>query len=367
MNVRKLAFAALLLASAATPALAQNQGPAPLNGLYIGAGAGPNWMQNLHVNSGVNRGITSALDSTTGFTTVLSIGYALPSGWRFELEGDYRRNTFNHASNIALATNTTGTQQKYGVMVNVLYDVSNYIPVPWVQPYVGAGIGYSWNALASVHLNGAATGFPAIATGGTEAGFAYQAIVGAAYPIVSVRGLALTAEYRFFGTNSNTYDISAVAARGAPIERGTAKLSSNYNHSLMFGLRYNFGVAPPPPPAPIVVPAPAPTRSYLVFFDWDKADLTDRARQIIADAAANSTKVQHTRIEVNGYTDTSGTPKYNQGLSIRRAKAVQAELIKDGVPPDVIGIQGFGDTKLLVPTGPGVREPQNRRVEIIIR
>jgi len=77
--------------------------------------------------------------------------------------------------------------------------------------------------------------------------------------------------------------------------------------------------------------------------------------------------LQYTRIEVNGYTDTSGTPRYNMGLSIRRANAVKAELIRDGVPESAITAQGFGDTHLLVPTGPGVREPQNRRVEIIIR
>jgi OOP family OmpA-OmpF porin len=77
--------------------------------------------------------------------------------------------------------------------------------------------------------------------------------------------------------------------------------------------------------------------------------------------------VQYTRIEVNGYTDTSGTPQYNQGLSVRRARAVQAELVRDGVPQNAITIQGFGENNLLVPTGNGVREPQNRRVEIIIR
>jgi outer membrane protein OmpA-like peptidoglycan-associated protein len=104
----------------------------------------------------------------------------------------------------------------------------------------------------------------------------------------------------------------------------------------------------------------------MVFFDWDKATLTDRARQIVKDAADNSTHVQYTRIEVNGYTDTSGTQQYNQGLSVRRARAVQAELVKDGVPQDAITIQGLGDTHLLVQTGPGVREPQNRRVEIVI-
>ena len=104
-----------------------------------------------------------------------------------------------------------------------------------------------------------------------------------------------------------------------------------------------------------------------MFFDWDKAALTDRARAIVAEAAANSTKVQYTRLEVNGYTDTSGTPKYNQGLSVRRAQAVASELVKDGVPKSAIAIQGFGETHLLVQTGPGVREPQNRRVEIIIK
>ena len=89
--------------------------------------------------------------------------------------------------------------------------------------------------------------------------------------------------------------------------------------------------------------------------------------QIVKEAADNATKVQYTRIEVNGYTDTSGTPQYNQGLSIRRAQAVAGELVRDGVPKAAINIQGFGDTHLLVSTGPGVREPQNRRVEIIIR
>ena len=380
MNLRNLSYAAILLASAATPALAQG-GPVPLTGLYIGVGAGPNWMQNEHINStvitqglttptAVNRGTTSALNFNLGFTTVLSVGYALPgTGWRFELEGDYRRNGVNSTSNLPFNTNSTGTEQKYGFMVNALYDVSTYIPVPWVQPYIGGGVGYSWNQLNNVVIsNAGGNGLPAVTTGGTHGAFAYQAIVGAAYPIVSVRGLALTMEYRFFGTAGRDSNITAFPATpGAPLLKGTAKLGQDFNHAIMFGVRYNFLPPPPPPPPVAAVPAPAPSRSYLVLFDWDKYDLTDRARGIIADAAANSTKVQHTRIEVNGYTDTSGTPKYNMALSLRRAKAVQGELIKDGVDESDIAIQGFGDTNLLVATGPGVREPQNRRVEIIIR
>jgi outer membrane protein OmpA-like peptidoglycan-associated protein len=104
-----------------------------------------------------------------------------------------------------------------------------------------------------------------------------------------------------------------------------------------------------------------------VFFDWDKADLTDRAKQIIADAAQASSHTNTTKIEVDGHADTSGTRQYNQALSLRRAQAVGAELVRDGVPQNIIMISAFGDTRPLVPTGPGIREPQNRRVEIVLK
>jgi outer membrane protein OmpA-like peptidoglycan-associated protein len=139
------------------------------------------------------------------------------------------------------------------------------------------------------------------------------------------------------------------------------------NISGMLGLRYAFGVAPAPVAAPAPVPAPAPARTYLVFFDWDKADLTPRARQIIADAAQASTRVATTRIEVGGHADRTGTAQYNQQLSMRRAQNVAAELVRLGVARNAIDINAFGDTRPLVATGPNTREPQNRRVEIVLR
>jgi outer membrane protein OmpA-like peptidoglycan-associated protein len=122
-------------------------------------------------------------------------------------------------------------------------------------------------------------------------------------------------------------------------------------------------VAPPPPVPTAAVP---PARTYLVFFDWDRADLTARARQIVAAAAQASTQLQTTIINVNGYTDLSGTAAYNQRLSVRRAETVEAELVKDGVARSEITIHGYGESNPLVPTAKGVREPQNRRVEIIL-
>jgi len=145
-------------------------------------------------------------------------------------------------------------------------------------------------------------------------------------------------------------------------------LSNQFNHAAMLGVRYAFGApAAPVPAVPIAAPVAPPARSFLVFFDWDKYNLTDRARTVIRDAATAAKGAQHTVIEVNGYADTSGTPGYNMPLSMKRAQAVAGELVRNGIAKNEIAIKAFGDTVLLVPTGPGVREPQNRRVEIIIK
>jgi outer membrane protein OmpA-like peptidoglycan-associated protein len=359
----------------------------PVTGLYVGAGLGINFTMQEQVknlsfptlapfSSGVSTS-GNLRSSNAGFAGLGSIGWGFGNGLRAEVEGNYRENTlpgFTGFTGTAGALSGGSTQQEYGGMLNVLYDFNGL--TPWFVPYVGAGVGGVWADEHNLHgFNSSAVtvggvtvpaGGLGVHANGTEASFAYQAILGAAIPISSIPGMAVTAEYRFMGTSGNrTYD--GTASVGAHTTGATVQLGAIYNHSVLVGLRYNFGVAPPPPPPPAPVPAQAPARSYLVFFDWDKATLTDRARQIIHEAADNSTHVQYTRIEVNGYTDTSGTPQYNMGLSIRRANAVKAELIKDGVPANAITTQGFGETHLLVPTGPGVREPQNRRVEIIIR
>jgi len=370
-----LAYAAFLL----TPGIAAAQLPSlepapPLNGLYIGAGVGLNWLQNEHLINAQGVAANPSISSRLGMAGVASIGWALPSGWRFEFEGDLRNNSIAGVHDLGFPAIAGGRERKYGPMFNVLYDMTNPlsqwlgVKVPWFAPYLGVGVGYQWARLSGFHVNALPTGAPSITTGGTAGAIAYQFILGGAMPIPAVSGLAMTAEYRFLGVGSREYDVVGRATPTSIGVPGRVKLGNDFNHAVLIGLRYNFNPPPPPPPpAPAAVPAQAPARSYLVFFDWDKATLTDRARQIIREAADNSTKVQYTRIEVNGYTDTSGTKQYNQGLSVRRARAVQAELIKDGVPQNAITIQGFGDTNLLVPTGPGVREPQNRRVEIIIR
>jgi OOP family OmpA-OmpF porin len=340
----------------------------PITGLYLDAGAGlhvPQTPVATSLGAGFGTG-TVKLQEAYGFNSDLALGYGIGNGFRFEIEGDFMRSGLDHIRGLPFPTASTGTVRTWGVMANALFDMD--VGVPYVFPYVGLGAGYQWtnlNNVASAQVGGPFT----FGTNAQSGAFAWQAMVGTSFPVPNVPGLSLTLDYRFMDIlGGGKYD--GATDVGAGLEPATLKLHNQFDHDVVIGVRYAFNAPPPaapPAPAPVAAPAPAPARSYLVFFDWDRSDLTERAKAIVKEAADNSTHVSVTRIEVNGYTDTSGKPSYNQRLSVRRAQAVAGELVRDGVPQNVIDIQGFGETHLMVATGPGVREPQNRRVEIIIR
>ena len=382
MNLRSTLLAATILALPAVGNAqsvldygAHNQ---PISGVYVGAGVGANFSQEQ--NTTITEGPYSASGKfgfNPGFAGKMSVGYGFGNGFRAELEGNYRYNSLSGTNPLPLVGSASahGNQQKYAGMLNGLYDFNNLSN--FVVPYIGVGVGYGGETMQGVNIY---TNNPPSAGNGnlrlsnaSKSQFAVQAILGAAFPVTPA--LSITAEYNFFVmptrvNYSGTGTITNGSFNGQPVNgsgNGTLQAQTSYNHTILVGVRYAFGAAPAPVPVAAPAPAPAPARSYLVFFDWDKYNLTDRARQIIADAAANSKKVTYTKIESNGFTDTSGSAKYNQGLSVRRAQAVAAQLVKDGVPKKDIVITGFGESHPLVPTGPNVREPQNRRVEIVIK
>ncbi|MBN8899395.1 MAG: hypothetical protein BGO51_21360 [Rhodospirillales bacterium 69-11] len=360
MRYRSALLATALLA---TPLAAQAQ---PVQGLYVGAGIGLQIPQDPRVSAAPGFGGMTHITEDLGFQGLGSVGWGFGNGLRLEVEGNYTRNGIHKLSGTPFPTKADGNLQNYGVMANAIFDMD--VGFPWMYPYIGAGAGYQWTNLNGVSFTNPGGAFT-YSTNDTSGAFAWQAIIGASFPIPNMPGLSATVDYRFMDILGGA-KFSGSETVGGVTSPTTIQLHNQFNHTVVFGVRYAFNTPAPavaPAPMPVAAPAPAPSRSYLVFFDWDKATLTDRARQIIKEAADNSTRVQYTRIEVNGYTDTSGTPKYNQGLSVRRAQAVAGELVRNGVPKNAISIQGFGETNLLVPTGPGVREPQNRRVEIIIR
>jgi len=350
MKLRNVLLAASLGVMPAAAAQAQ-----VIDGLYIGALGGYNIVQDTDLKTSPTAVPNSEASFDDGWAGIGRIGYgfalAPTVGMRVELEGNYRSNS---VGGVRLAnagqTGVGGTQKTYGAMVNALFDFD----LGFVTPYIGAGVGWAWTEWDGVRWGGQQR------VSDTADNFAYQGIVNLNFPIATVPGLSLTGEYRYFATLENKFTVTNTAGV-------TSVEADNVNHTFLIGLTYAFGVTPPPPPPPAPVAAPAPARTYLVFFDFARADLTDRARQIIAEAAANAPRVQTTRIEVTGHTDTVGSAAYNQGLSERRAASVAAELERRGIPRSQMVLVGRGFSQPLVPTGPNVREPQNRRVEIVLR
>src|SRR5437868_3013658 len=107
--------------------------------------------------------------------------------------------------------------------------------------------------------------------------------------------------------------------------------------------------------------------SFMVFFDWDRSNLTPQAHATIRQAAAAYKAKGRAQITATGHTDRSGTEDYKMALSLLRANAVKDALVSEGVNASDIAVVGLGEAQPLVPTPDGVREAQNRRVQIVLR
>jgi len=309
---------ALLAAVAfvALPVMAQAQTVAP--GFYIGAEGGVNWLLNTTI-------LNQSVSPQTGFAAGGVVGYDFV-GPRVELEGVYRYNQHNTGFPGQALSNQVG---QLGILANLLYDFS---PASTITPYIGAGAGVAFVDSTS-------------SLGSTQ--FAYQGIVGLGWNVDT--NFRVNLDGRYYGTSN-------------PSVQGSTW--SNNNFSIMLGLQIKFGSAPPPPP-PVAAPAAAP--SYMVFFDWDRSNLSDQALNTIRQAAGAYKTKGSARITATGHTDTSGPEAYNMALSLRRANTVKDALVREGVPATAIAVIGRGEQGLLVQTADGVREPQNRRVEIVIQ
>ena len=140
-----------------------------------------------------------------------------------------------------------------------------------------------------------------------------------------------------------------------------------------------------PPPAPVaeaasatafvVTPSPAYqrpvvvamvdpiVRQYMVFFDFDKSDLTPEAQHIVSEAVKVAKEIGPVRIVVTVHTDKVGSIRYNECLSERRALAIKSEMVRLGMSAaGIVTLKSFSEP--LIPTGKGIREPQNRRALI---
>jgi len=306
---------------------------------------------------------------------------------RVEEEYSYRHNGLSQFGGAVAGGNDNlfqGNRNAHAIMTNFIYDFT----IGWpVSPHIGFGVG-AVNLVDSVSLSpfrsgpGAlvitAAGCPAggcVIPNGTAIGgtllksnntwqFGYQAIGGIRYDINPL--LAFDLDYRYLATTSPTINNRGVFPFPGVGFAGT-RYNTGYNtHNILASLTMKFGPPPaPPPPAPPAPPPPPTHQVYLVFFDWDKYNITPEGMQIVQLAANQYKAGGRVQIQITGYTDTSGSPGYNQRLSERRANAVATALERLGVPRSDMAVSGRGENDLRVPTPDGVREPQNRRVEIV--
>jgi OOP family OmpA-OmpF porin len=126
-------------------------------------------------------------------------------------------------------------------------------------------------------------------------------------------------------------------------------------------------VAPPPPPkpAPAVVPMTEKvTMAADVLFDFDKSAIKPEGRAKLDDLVAKLKAVNLEVIIAIGHTDSIGSDRYNQKLSIRRAESVKAYLISKGIAANRIYTEGKGEKQPIADNKTKEGRQKNRRVEI---
>ncbi len=252
-----------ILALAAVPGAVQAQDAyVPFEGFYIAAGGG----------------LVFPIAQQTGFSTYTGwlaggkIGYDF-LGPRVDLEVGYGRtgnNVFFPGSAVS------GSSGQMNVMANAYYD---FMVQERFNPYIGAGVG-----IAFVDSNQA--------LGSTQ--FAWQAMIGAQYHIDSSWAIGL--EGRYMGTTNPSINTPT----------GTV-YSQNQTVAILAGIGFKFGApsAAPPPPPPAVAPP-----SFMVFFDWDRSNLSAQALNTIKQAASAYKTKGNARITATGPPDTSAPEAY---------------------------------------------------------
>jgi OmpA-OmpF porin, OOP family len=399
--MRKLAIVVALSSTVlATPALARN------GAWYVGGDFGAIIVEDIGYDFGIGPVVPGGGGSSQivtnhdyGYDAALFVGYDL-GAFRIEAEVAYKRARVDDIeTTIALPGMAAvpggvitpdilpaggGRSSALSFMINGMLDFGDD---DGVSGFVGGGVG-----VARVDYNNVrAFSNQAAAIDDSDTRFAWQVVAGLRQAISD--NVDITVRYRFF----NADNIRTVDFRGLESE------SRFRSHSLLGGITFNFGAPPPPPPppppcpdgwtrdasgvcqAPPAPPPPAETKQcpdgsvipvaaecpvrvtpgpFIVFFDWDKDEITPAAAAILDNAAAAYQQTGSASVTLAGHADRSGSDAYNVGLSQRRANNVRAYLAGRGVPDGSITTEAFGESRPLVDTADGVREPQNRRVEI---
>ncbi len=341
-----LASALGLSAYAVSSADARNHSGLAM-GWYVAVEGGASWIEDADgtVDIGPNTFPFEA-QFDTGWAVLTEAGYRFESNWRVEFELGYRDNNVDCVSfNGGACGGLDADVSQFTQMVNVLYDVPL---TDNLTLSLGAGFGGDFVTADTPFFKQ------------TDFVVAGQLIAGLNLALTD--SIDLFVNYRYFVAEDPHFDISPFVEAGF----------DDAKHTVTIGLRFDLDAdepeyAPASAPSAMGPPPPAPTgepKRYVVFFGFNKANLTLKAQAVVAEAAATAKQQGSAAILVTGHTDTIGSNGYNQILSERRADIVKHELVRLGIPANSISAVGKGKTMLLVQTPDHTWEDRNRRATI---
>jgi len=267
-----------------------------------------------------------------------TVGFAFDNRMRLEFEAGYRNNDIDRIDTVAI---NDGELNEWSGFFNGHYD----------QP-----IGQRWNISFGAGVGADSVRFDDALSEDTDTVFAAQGIVGLVYQVGPHWDIMLN--YRYLWAN----DPEFTNVFGDTDNMEIAK------HTVTLGFRYGYDSVAPPPPPP-AAPPPPPTepskpKQFIIFFGWDKCDITAEADRVLGEAASTAKSEGTAAVRIVGHTDTSGSPAYNQRLSECRSGAAKTNMVGKGIPEGAISTSGKGESDLMVQTGDGVKEPQNRRATV---
>jgi OOP family OmpA-OmpF porin len=334
-----------LLGAACAVAFSGAAEAAQINGWYVSLEGGANWIEDWE-HSFFTVPSTATLD--TGWAVLASVGYGW-GGWRLEFEGGYRDNDLDSYTFTGIPISVTADAWEATFMANVAYDIAL---TDNLALSLGAGAGGDF---ANVDFSFGGPSFE-----DDDWSFAYQGIAGINYAIG--RQTSLYLNYHYLRVVDAEFDFRPAATvfltNGEDVVKHTATIGLRYALTAPSVMTDMTPVAPPPEPASNV------PRQFIVFFGFNKYNLTSEALRVISEAVVAAKDTGSATVLITGHTDTVGSNDYNMRLSMRRSNAVKAEMVRQGIPTSAISSTGKGETELLVQTADGVKEPQNRRATI---
>jgi outer membrane protein OmpA-like peptidoglycan-associated protein len=350
MKTGSLVLATLGMLAAASPASAER-----FTSWYGAIEGGGNWIEQFELQEYLTPLAGPPSDATMrtepGWAALVTVGYAFPEDWRLEVEAGYRYNGLDTIQpSGGLPAPIDGHFRNFTVMANAVHDI---VSPQGVVLSVGGGVGAVHSRLDSTGL---ATDFD-----GDDVSLAFQGIAGLSVPMADWLDMSLN--YRFLYVRA----MNLVDENTAAPALSTVSLEDFKSHTLTLGFRFGSrpgevpmmqAEAPPPPPPPQV------PRQYIVFFGFNKCNITASADNVLSEAANAARQLGTVSVRISGHTDTVGSVASNQKLSECRANAARLNLVAKGVPDNAIRATGYGEGQLLIQTGDGVKEPQNRRVNV---